>query len=400
LCFVVFSSSLSLVFAQSVVDAASESKEKPKISVGASSAEFGSTAGSAGIGVDELGTNQVDPDKKKRGEFAATPIPVVNPTIGNGLGGIGMYAVHFDKHDGVSPPSVLAGGGFATDNGSWLLALGAKLHLSKDRFRVLGGAATGRLNYDFFGIGNEGGSGRPAIPLTQKISGFLIEPKFRFVGNWFVGPRYHLSKSAIALDWDKIEGERPPNLPEQDFRLQTAALGFKVEWDTRDNQFYPLRGSFFDVKTDFFSPKFGGDRTYQSLNISYAGFHSFCQKNVIAYRVSACGSSDDAPFYDICLLGLSKDIRGYQIGEYRDYRMLVGQVEYRRELFWRFGAVGFLGAGQVAETFGNFSTDQIKPGGGFGLRFLLARENKVNVRIDYAWGKDSSALYIGLGEVF
>ena len=40
------------------------------------------------------------------------------------------------------------------------------------------------------------------------------------------------------------------------------------------------------------------------------------------------------------------------------------------------------------------------PGGGVGLRFTLARRNHVNLRVDYAWGKNSTALYVGVAEAF
>ena len=38
--------------------------------------------------------------------------------------------------------------------------------------------------------------------------------------------------------------------------------------------------------------------------------------------------------------------------------------------------------------------------GGVGLRFTLAKRNHVNLRIDYAWGKSSTALYVGVAEAF
>ena len=68
------------------------------------------------------------------------------------------------------------------------------------------------------------------------------------------------------------------------------------------------------------------------------------------------------PFWDICLLGMSKDIRGYQVDQFRDDRTLVGQAEYRRELFWNLGVVAFAGAGAVGETFDQFGNAE--PGGG------------------------------------
>lgn len=91
-----------------------------------------------------------------------------------------------------------------------------------------------------------------------------------------------------------------------------------------------------------------------------------------------CVASEKAPFFDLCLLGLSSDLRGYQIGQYRDNRMLVGQAEYRRELFWRLGAVAFAGAGAVGSSFTSFGNAE--PGGGLGLRFVLAKRNHINLR--------------------
>jgi len=393
--------SISLCFALNSASTlgVAESEDPPEVKIGSSSAEFRSPGTPIGIEVDELGTNQAD-QNEKRLEFAISPIPVVNPTVGNGVGGMGMVAFRLRREDDRSPPSVLGGGGFATDNGSWLVAAGGKFHISGDRLRVLGGAATGRFNYEFFGVGSESDEDRLAIPLTQEVSGFLIESKVRFFGNWFAGPRYLWSKSTIGIDWEKLEIDLPPDLPEADFLLQTAALGFKVERDTRDNHFYPLKGSLFEIKTDFYSPKFGSDRTYSVFDLSFSGFAGFMDKNVVAYRVALCGSSEDAPFFSVCPLGRSTDLRGYQLGEFRDYRMLVGQVEYRRDLIWRLGAVGFFGLGSVAETLGDLGSSDVKPGGGVGLRFLLAEQNRINLRFDYAWGQDSSAFYIGLGEAF
>jgi outer membrane translocation and assembly module TamA len=111
-----------------------------------------------------------------------------------------------------------------------------------------------------------------------------------------------------------------------------------------------------------------------------------------------CAASDRTPFFDLCLLGLSADLRGYQIGQYRDNRMLVGQVEYRRELFWRLGAVAFAGAGAVGSNFTSFGNPE--PGGGVGLRFVLAKKNHINLRADYAWGNNSHASYVSIGEAF
>jgi len=81
--------------------------------------------------------------------------------------------------------------------------------------------------------------------------------------------------------------------------------------------------------------------------------------------------------------------------------MIAGQVEYRRSLFGRLGAVAFVGAGSVAGTFGNLFSSTLLPAGGVGLRYLAVPASGVNISVDYAWGKSGSGgLYLYIGDAF
>lgn len=336
--------------------------------------------------------------KKSKGEFAVAPIPMVNPTIGNGAGAVTLYARHLGAEADKSPDSAFAIAGFATESGSWALGFGAKLYLRDDRYRVLAGAGGGTFNYNFFGIGSSAGESGISIPLSQRSRAFLIEPKMRVFRKWYVGPRYHLITNDISLGETDLD---PSNLPiplPEDRQFQTAALGIRVQRDTSDSPFYPRQGSLGDLTLDFFEPAFGADRAYKNMTLSYNQYLSVGKKDVFAIHGSVCAANDRTPFFDLCLLGISKDLRGYQIGQFRDHRMFVGQAEYRRELFWRLGVAAFAGAGAVGRTFDNFGEPE--PGGGLGLRLLVAKKNHINLRIDYAWGNNSHATYVSVGEAF
>jgi Omp85 superfamily domain len=336
-------------------------------------------------------------EKKHRGEFAVAPIPMINPSIGNG-GGLGaLYTTRFSARD-TSPPSTFGAAGFGTAAGSWGLGLGAKLYLHNDRYRILVGGGGGEFNYNFFGVGTDAGSAGISIPLSQRSRAFLIEPKIGFLRDWYIGPRYHLITNHISLGSHELNpGNLPIPLP-SDLDFQTAALGVRTQRDTSDSQFYPRQGSLLDVVADFFDPVFGADGVYKSLTTSYNQYLGIGKKNVLAIHGSVCAVTSAAPFFDVCILGMSKDLRGYQIGQYRDDRMLVGQMEYRRKLFWRTGVVAFAGAGAVGKTFDQFGSPE--PGGGVGVRFILAKQNHINLRFDYAWGNNSHAAYVSLGEAF
>ena len=108
-------------------------------------------------------------------------------------------------------------------------------------------------------------------------------------------------------------------------------------------------------------------------------------------------------FVLLCSIGLCFSLNSAPslgVPESEDSAKVKEWVEYRRDLVWRLGAVGFAGLGALAETLGDLGGSDVKPGGGVGVRFLLAKQNRINLRFDYAWGQDSSAFYIGLGEAF
>lgn len=345
-----------------------------------------------------------DCNAKKRGEIAAAPIPMVNPTLGEGAGFTGMYMINFEPCEPNLRPSVFMAGGMYTNSGSWAFGGGANLVLRRDRFRITVGAGRANLNYPFYGIGSNAGSSGRFIDISQSSTVFLIEPKVRAFGRWYIGPRYHIMSATVGLNPDgsssSDDDTDKPQLPVDDLTLRTAALGMRIQNDTRDNAFYPRKGGFFDSTLDFYAESFGGRRSYRYLEVSYRKFLAFGSKNVLAAHGSVCAAWGRVPFYDLCLLGHGYDIRGYPVGQYRDRRLLSGQVEFRRELFWRIGGVVFAGAGEVAPSFGDFNGSDIAPGGGAGIRFLLAKRNHVNLRVDYAWGRNSNALYIGIREAF
>jgi hypothetical protein len=47
-----------------------------------------------------------------------------------------------------------------------------------------------------------------------------------------------------------------------------------------------------------------------------------------------------------------------------------------------------------------FRADAFLPSGGTGIRFLLSKKYHVNLRTDFAWGKDNFTWSMGVGEAF
>ena len=76
------------------------------------------------------------------------------------------------------------------------------------------------------------------------------------------------------------------------------------------------------------------------------------------------------------------------------------QAEYRWRFTKRWGAVSFAGIGEVADSFSDYNTDNLLPGAGVGLWFMLSTENRLNLSFDFEVGKDRSAAYFFVADWF
>lgn len=336
--------------------------------------------------------------EEKRGEIVVAPFPISNPAIGSGLVVVGGYLFPLSRKDTASPDSFLGGGSFYTSNGSWLWGAGGKLYFKHDRFRVSGAYGHAQLHYDLYGIGNSAGNLGSSIPINQGGTALLLEALIRVKGKLFVGPRYQWR----ALDAHFKGDNFPPgfNVDPVDLKSTTSALGVHIQHDLRDSQFYPTKGALIDIVGDFFQGNFGSDFSYQSYTFAFNKFSSISPRQVFAFRVFGCATAGHVPFYDLCMLGMHNDIRGYKTGRYRDRLMLTTQAEYRLELPKRFGLAAFFGVGEVAPELGAFNNNNLKPAGGAGVRFTLAKKNHVNLRVDYAAGLQGGGVYMGVSEAF
>ena len=110
--------------------------------------------------------------------------------------------------------------------------------------------------------------------------------------------------------------------------------------------------------------------------------------------------SGDVPFFALSKFGRGPDLRGYEIGQFQDKQMLAAQAEYRLMLTKRFGVVGFAGVGEVVPSLGELNAGDLLPSVGAGLRYVIAPQNHVAIRLDGAWGREGGQFYLTVGEAF
>ncbi len=331
------------------------------------------------------------------GEIVVAPFPISNPALGSGLVVVAGYLFPISKGAEDSPDSMVGGGTFYTSNGSWLGGIGTKLYLKQDRFRLTAAYGRAQVHYDLYGIGNAAGNLGIYVPINQGGRAVLAESLVRLKGDFFVGPRYQWRSLNAGLNKSLLP---ELNIDPVELKSTTASLGFHVQRDLRNSQFYPTAGTLFDVLGDFFEGAVFSSFSYQSYTFAFNKYAGFTRRQVVAFRIFGCATAGHVPFYDLCMLGMHDDIRGYKTGRFRDKLMLTTQAEYRLELPKRFGLAAFFGVGEVAPDPGAFNNDNLKPGGGAGIRYILAKKNHINLRVDYAAGLQGGGVYMGVTEAF
>jgi hypothetical protein len=347
----------------------------------------------------EINKKQKEEKKKreKRGSFVIAPIPISNPALGSGIVPVVGFIFPITRKDKVSPPSVIGTGGLITDNGSRAFALVAQLYFKQNTYKSTAIYARGNLNYDLYGSGVNQGL---KLPLIQTGSLFHAEFLRRVAWHFFLGPRFLIGSSLITVAENGNTFPEPP--PEIGLNTRLTSLGVRLTRDTSINRFYPTNGTYFTVTSDFYSPVLGSKYTLQSYTGSFNKYWKFGERQVLAYDAYGCATGGSPPFYMNCIYGSGNELRGYVAGRYFDRYMATTQIEERVALPYRLGVVGFGGIGEAIPGGDQFlfRHNEFLPAGGVGLRILLSKAYHVNLRSDFAWGKDGHTFILGIGEAF
>ena len=341
--------------------------------------------------------------KKKRsahrGSIVAAPLPIVSPAIGSGIIPILGYIFPFSKNDKISPPSTIGAAGLITNNGSSGFGVGANLFMKENRYAITSIYVRGNVNYNLYGIGTAAGDAGVKVPLDQSGQLFFGEALRRIGWQFFLGPRIWTGDSVVVLR--PTSGATPVLPPDLGLHTTLRALGVRLNRDTRLNHFFPTNGMLMQFTSDFFAKALGSKYSFQSYRFTFSKYGSLRKSQVLAYNLFVCGTGGAPPFYGNCIYGTNNQLRGYEAGRYLDRYMFATQVEYRLSLPKKFGLAAFGGVGEVVPGGSEiFRINNFLPSVGGGPRFELSKKYHLNLRADFARGKDSWTWSVGVGEAF
>jgi len=232
----------------------------------------------------------------------------------------------------------------------------------------------------------------------------LVEPIFlkkMFLRYLFVGAgiRYnHIFK--VGID---SEGNLQNSQPLGFDGSTSAGAEVAMLYDSRDNILNAQSGWYFELTHGFYDKVLGGTSKFQLTRFDLRHYYKlFKEKNdVLGLQVVGSFSSGDVPFSELALFGGDEILRGYREGRYVDRNIMAAQIEYRKQFKnSRLGMVVFAGGGDVFRELNNLKISNIRPNFGFGLRYMLDKKERLNIRMDWGFGQDSNYLYLDIAEAF
>jgi outer membrane protein assembly factor BamA len=175
-----------------------------------------------------------------------------------------------------------------------------------------------------------------------------------------------------------------------------AELDYRQPHNARRGGYYRLDASRYETRSGAY------DFTRVEADVrQYVS--AFAERRVLALRLFASTSTADngseVPFYLMPSLGGHDSLRGYRDYRFRGPHALLGQAEYRYEIWSGFDAALFYDAGKVAESRRNLDFTRLEHDYGIGFRFNT--DNGVVFRVDAGFGsRDGRHLFIVFGDVF
>ncbi len=323
--------------------------------------------------------------------FVPVPIPKSDPTIGTGLAVAGVYLHPKREGEEDSPASVSGVYGLYTDTESWLVGIFHDGFYSNDRYRVRNVIGYGEFNLKFYGIGNDSILRDRPVDYKAKGKAFLPRILFRLpVKKWFIGLRYLYLEIDNSFSLSRLL----PQLPEIEFTTSTAALGFVALFDSRDSNLWPSDGTWFELTASDYGDTFGGDFEYEKLIVKFAQYFPLTDSITFVYRLDGKFIDGSAPFYDLSNVNL----RGFPQGIFLDDHAVTAQVEGRWNFYERWTALVFGGGGRIAGQIDDLGSSPTNYAGGAGIRYMINREQKLNVGVDITYGENEVEFYVQIGD--
>lgn len=331
----------------------------------------------------------------KKNKFKAFPFPIIyyTPETRLAYGLAGNATFHLTKDSTRSRTSSILAGVAGTQNKQFLLY--SQFNIFSDKYYFSGEAGYYKYSYFFYGTGSKE---VPEELFSVNYPRIKINVAYRFTPNLYAGPSFQYEQYNIKKTADNGELAKG-TIPGSAGSIITGA-GLHFIYDNRDNVLYPGKGYLLNVSFIRNGKFLGGNYNFSKYTIDATLYKKLTAKSILAANSFNSFTTGNVPFQQLSQIGGSKIMRGYYQGRYTDKNLSAVQTELRSVIYKRFGValfggVAIIGSGSPVLDFTNLYKNY-----GAGLRFTLNRKEHLNLRLDYAFGRQSRGFYLSFGEAF
>lgn len=322
--------------------------------------------------------------------FIGGPSYSVDTKLGLGIVASGLYRM--DKEDMSLPPSDVAIYTNFTTSGFFSIGVENTTIFPDDKYRFHYDMAFKFMPSKFYGIGYDAGNLGEYTKYDEYHLGLKFDILRQVLPNTYVG----LVFSAQNIQSRNFQTEEVR--PDTDSKDTAIGGGFIASYDSRDFIPNPSKGLFIQYEQTFYPKTLGSNKHFGNIKFTTRAYKQVWKDGLLAFDLNGEFNNGDVPWTMLSKIGGSRQMRGYFMGQYRDRKQINTQIELRQKIYNRHGVAVWGGAGNAFKNMNEFDWSHTLPTYGIGYRWEF--KNRVNVRLDYGFGKGQSGFYFNIYESF
>ena len=331
-------------------------------------------------------------------DFFGYPFVFYTPETNFAFGAGGMVYFRTSKQKGLHLSNILLSG-YYTINNQYSVTITPQIYFSRNKYITTGKLNFGKFLDKFYGYGSTSEEIDNPDYFTQNFA-VNLNLQMYVSKNFAIGGIYDLLYSDI------IDKENNPylvnNLVVGSNGGLSSGIGLKLIFDSRDYIHLPTSGGYYIFSAVYYTEPIGSDFSFNDYLMDLRRYFKIVKGHLVTVQVYGNFIAGNPPFYEMPRLGGSVTMRGYYEGRFRDRYFATMQAEYKAWLIekWDLGFVLFGGIGDVAYSFSDFVLKNFKYSYGLGLRYVFDVKERLTLRADFAFGKDTNGVYFGIEETF
>lgn len=337
--------------------------------------------------------------------FTPYAAPGYTPEGGLLIAGGGLLSFTTDATDSSLQRSTIPLNLTYTTRSNRAISTGIRTFWNHDKLRINFEGKIANITDDYYGVGYEVNDATIRSDSTTEYNKreLMLSPtvQLRVLPAVYAGLGYRYN--GVTINEPSSVMANDPNFQEYGPSIIESGIHTELAYDSRDMVINAYSGTYLSVAFDLFAKDLGGEVDYRAYEVDFRKYIEMNQPgSVVAFKVNVRSAQGNVPFTGMTMVGGVDALRGYIRGQYRDKAGVYYIGEFRNMFLdskgepGHHGMVAWIGSGSVGESLSDL--ESWLPNFGIGYRFEI--QPRINLRIDFGIGRNTSGVYFNFAEAF